>query len=97
MTLVVSFDKSRSPAGIALPYAVLIGGAMLIGRVNSFSDVPWASYLMIPLAAATLWLSLVGPLAKTNGMRHRLVQTLPVLVSAVAVILALVAEMGGRD
>ena len=97
MTLVAWRDKSRSLSGAALPYAVLLGGMMLIGRVNSFSNVPLASYLMIPLAATTLWVSVMGPLSKGMGLRLCMAQAIPVFVSAAAVVIAVIAEMSAKE
>lgn len=54
--------------GIACPFVLLLGGPILVGQVSTFSGVPLASYLLVPLAPLTLWLTQVGPLAKSEGM-----------------------------
>lgn len=37
------------------PAVTAISGLLLIGRVNSFSDVPWISYVLVVIAPLGLW------------------------------------------
>ncbi len=40
---------------LGLVYSFLICGMMLTGQVNSFSNIPTVSYVMLPLAASGVW------------------------------------------
>lgn len=94
VTLVWSGTKDGLRGGM-LAFTVFAAGALLIGRLNSFSDVPWASYLLVPVAPLALWLSVTGPLGKVTGWKRWLLQIgLAMLPLAAAVLLAAVAELG---
>jgi hypothetical protein len=80
---------------IALPTALLMTGVMLIGRANSFSDVPLVSYLLVPLGAVALWPARTGLAA--GRWRRGARWFLPVLVAAAAAIIALAVEGTGGD
>jgi hypothetical protein len=93
MSLAAYFQRNgRTAEGIALPFAVLAAGMMLIGRVNSFSDVPLISYLLPPLAPLALWPLSAGPLAGTTAPRRWLLASLPVVLCLLAVGLAAMAS-----
>jgi len=92
----VSFTRrdTNHLAGISLLFSVASVGALLIGRVNSFSEVPLASYLMIPAAPVFAWCGFAGPLGQFSGAKQVLATTaIPLLVLAVAVCLAAFAEL----
>ena len=92
MSLAAHFDRTgRTAEGIALPFALLAAGMMLIGRVNSFSDVPLISYLLPPLAPLALWPVVAGPLARTTAPQRRLLFVAPVLLCLLAAGLAALA------
>ncbi len=67
MLVACSRRDTNSIAGIGLPFAVIIVGLLLIGRVNSFSNVPMAAYLLVPAAPLLLWARVVGPFAKVDS------------------------------
>ena len=80
--------------GIALLFSVTAVGSLLIGRVNSFSEVPLASYLMIPAAPLFVGCCSVGRFSKLAGAKRFLVLAmLPCLLLAVAVLMAAKAEL----
>jgi hypothetical protein len=77
----------------ALPVAVFLSGAMLIGRVNSFSEVPLVSYVLVPLSPLMLWGLAVGPLAKLPGIQRTIAGfVIGVALAGVATAVALIAE-----
>lgn len=86
----------RSPAlltGIGFSFAVLIAGALLVGRVHSFSDVPLASYLLIPLAPLFLWVAALPPVSRLTGWRFAATAlAFPIAACGLAVALAAFAE-----
>lgn len=85
-------------AGIALPFALLAVGLMLIGRVNSFSTVPLVSYLLPPLAPLGLWCSAaIGTPRQPGRTGMILAAILVILPLAIALGLAAAAEMGGAE
>ena len=82
--------------GVSLIFSMMAVGLMLIGRVNSFSEVPLASYLLVPAAPLALWCSAVGPLSTLTGVKGVTVRVaLPFSLLGVAVVLAICAEMSG--
>ncbi len=84
--------------GLALPFTILLAGILLIGRVESFSDVPLISYLLLPVAPLMLCFFVTGPLSRLSGFKAvALKLSLPALVCAVAVIAAVVAEYGSAE
>ena len=90
--------KANHLTGVGLLFAVLSVGALSIGQVNSFSSVPLVAYVIIPVAPLTLWLTMVGPLAKLTGARRWAVNALlPIAVLASGILLAVVAEGGGES
>lgn len=98
LSLFALFDRSRlALLGGALPYAVLAGGAMLVGRVNSYSEVPLASYLLIPLAPAAAWVCVAEPPAGPSRLRRWLGLMVIVALSALAAALAYQAEGAGYE
>jgi hypothetical protein len=84
-------------SGVALPAALLVTGAMLIGRTNSFSDVPLVSYLLIPLATAALWLAATPSAVAARGWRRGARLVVPVVVATAGAILALAMEGAGGE
>lgn len=84
-------------SGVALPAALLVTGAMLIGRTNSFSDVPLVSYLLVPLGAAALWPAATQTGLTARGLRRAACWILPLLIAAAGAIIALAVEGAGGD
>lgn len=94
ITLVTRFNKRANTVdGIALPFTVLVCGMMLVGRVNSFSDVPLASYLLVPISPLLLWACVRGPLARLTGWKHAIIQfSLPLIPSGIAIVMAALTD-----
>jgi hypothetical protein len=89
-------DESQL-TGIALLFSVASVGCLLIGRVNSFSNVPLASYLMIPAAPLFAWCGCIAPLARYSGVKRMLaIVTVPLAILAAAVLIAAVTELGAE-
>ena len=90
--------KEHSANGIALLFSVMAVGSLLVGQVNSFSEVPFAAYAVLPLAPLMLWLSTFGPLSKLTGKKRCCVHAfLPLLVIAAAVSMAVLADLNSSD
>lgn len=91
--LVACFYPQRDCCrGVALPFMVLSGGAMLVGYLNSFSDVPSASYLLTPIAPLFLWAAATGPLFRLQGFKRAIiVVALPLLPCVCAILLAVLS------
>jgi hypothetical protein len=81
--------------GISLLFSIASVGSLLIGHANSFSEVPFASYLMIPAAPLFAWFGFVGPFAQLSGIKRVFaIATVPVTLLAVAVLMAVIADLG---
>ncbi|MCO8122010.1 hypothetical protein NHH03_09700 [Stieleria sp. TO1_6] len=84
--------------GGVFAFAMAAVGLLMIGRVNSFSDVPMVSYAIVPAAPLALWLTVAGPLSRLTGAKALAVRiALPLLVLVIAVAIAVVAESGSSD
>lgn len=84
--------------GTAPLYAVAATGCMLVGRANSFSNVPLASYLLIPLAPLPLcFVSSATDESGTVWRRKALLVGIALAIVGLAVGLAVAAEMGGDE
>ena len=59
--------KSDRLSDVSFLFTLLCGGAMLVGQLNSASDVPLVCFLIPPLTPLALWLCQVGPLSKLQG------------------------------
>jgi len=93
ITIVQWFRAATGLEGLSLTYAMLLGGALLIGRVNSFSDVPLASYLLVMAAPLALGVVAVRPCSQWSGVKGLLVRFgAPLAVCATAALLAVIAE-----
>jgi hypothetical protein len=80
--------------GLSLGFAILTVGGLLIGQVNSFSDVPWISYLIIPVAPLSLWITTVGPLSQPTGVKRMVINAVLVAtVLGIGVATAVVADL----
>jgi hypothetical protein len=98
VTCVQREAKPKPMVGGGFVFSLMSVGLLLIGRVNSFSEVPLISYLLIPAAPLTLWLTAVGPLSRISDTKRAIVRAaLPLSVLAVAVLLAMIAEMRGGE
>ena len=79
--------------GAASLFAMLVVGSLLIGRVNSFSEVKLISYVLVPLTPVMLWLGEIPALKKLGGLKYyAVVLPLAVAPAAVAVVLAVIAD-----
>ena len=87
--------EAANMTGAGLQFSMLIVGSLLIGRVNSFSEVPLASYLLVPLAPISLWLFASGPLSNIDGWKRSLAAlVVPVGLFGSAIALAVMAQKG---
>ena len=93
--LVACFRRhTNHVTGLVLLFSVMTVGLMLVGRVNSFSEVPLASYLLVPAAPLSLWLGVTGPLTQmTRGKRMVVSLILPFALLGGALLLAALADM----
>lgn len=55
--------SDRPLPDVSLLFVVLIGGALFVGRLNSFSNVPLISYALPLLAPLTLWPMQLKPMS----------------------------------
>jgi len=93
MIAAARLDKGRiSTDALVLPYTLLVTALMMIGRVNSFSDVPLVSYLLVTFAPLSLWLATNDRIAAT-GVRRCFILSLPLVLCGVAVGFALAGEL----
>lgn len=94
MTLAACLDrKQNSLRGAAPLIAGLLTGMMVIAKAMTFSEIPLASYLLIPAAPLLMCFAAVGPLAKLTGFKRVLAQLLPPLIAVgVAAGLAISSE-----
>ncbi|MCG8408676.1 MAG: hypothetical protein MI923_26020 [Phycisphaerales bacterium] len=84
--------------GAAFVFSMMAVGSLLIGCVHSFSEVPLASYLLVPAAPLALWSCEIGPLSRLTGVKRYFVAfSLPVTLLGSAVLLAVVAEMNSLE
>jgi hypothetical protein len=72
--------------GIAGGAAVLLPGLLLAGKAESYSDVPWDSFVLAALAPLALTLALLPPVARLPRVAGRLVQLLLVIVPIVVAV-----------
>ena len=76
---------------VSFLFTLLCGGAMLVGQLNSTSDVPLVCFLIPPFAPLALCLSRVGPLSKLQG-KTRI--TADILLPALFVVTAIGIAIG---
>ena len=80
-------------SGFGLVFAILVIGSLLVGRVNSFSDVPLVSYLLVPLAPLGLWLTEAKPLGQFSSWQRSLAGGVVALaILGAAISMAILAE-----
>lgn len=80
-------------SGLQLLFSALLIGTLAIGKVNSFSSVPWIAYLLVPIAPATLCLTATGPISRLTDAKRLFVQLLlPTLILGAAVVIGVWAE-----
>ncbi len=64
-TLVSSSDRSGAIVrGAAMPFAVLLGGLMIVGLLHSYPSDPRASFVLVLLAPMSLWLCEIPPMCR---------------------------------
>ena len=98
MLAVVLDRKGYGSSGIVAPFSILLGGLLLIARVDSHSSVPLASYVLLPLAPLALWVAVVKPICKLQTWRRWLALcSLPIALLLVSLIMAMVAEFGAEQ
>ncbi len=68
--------------------AILLWGLMLTGRVNSFSEIPWLCYLLIPFASALPGLFL-SPNHEQQGRLSQVARSVGYAVSPCAIALGI--------
>ncbi|MEX0791955.1 MAG: hypothetical protein WD045_02380, partial [Pirellulaceae bacterium] len=75
--------------GLACSLTLLVGGPILIGQANTFSNVPLASYLLIILAPLTMWISRTRPLAHwSESAKTTVTIAIPAVTCLAAILLA---------
>jgi len=90
--------KINGLPGVAAPFAVLVSGFLLIAQTDSFSDVPLASYVLVPLAPLALWLAAWKPVGQLRGWkRWAALAPLPLLLLLAAVLMGVISEFGGAS
>ena len=81
--------EARSLKGLAIGFLLLLSGMLLVGRVNSFSNVPLGSYLLVHFAPASLWVLALGPLSRWEGIKRNIIAViLPTAICVAALALA---------
>jgi hypothetical protein len=86
--------RRESPlASLGLPTSLFLVAAMMIGQVNSFSNVPAICYALIAVAPVTLRLSPANGPNEFRAARRWAAIVAPLLVCLVAVGLAAWAEL----
>jgi len=84
--------RSREMGSAAFPFLILLAALLLTGQVQSFSEVPKLSYLLLPLAPLGLWATAFGPLARVSGWKGLAVRwALPLAICATVVAWAVLA------
>jgi hypothetical protein len=79
--------------GAAPCLAILLPGLLFSGYWGSYSDVPRASYLLVPLALVAMGLKTLGPLNRLSPRAALFVQSGAVLITlGIALALAMSAE-----
>ena len=68
--------KSDRLSDVSFLFTLLCGSAMLVGQLNSSSDVPLVCFLIPPLAPLALWLCQLGPLSKLQSQRRMIADIL---------------------
>jgi hypothetical protein len=90
---VIAWWAKTGISGAMPAAAVLLPGVLLAGYTETFSDVPWTSFLVAGAAPLVLLPTLLPPLSRWSGWRLRLVQLGLLLVPVVyAVTRAMQAE-----
>lgn len=91
------FQCRSTPGGITLVYTLLICATMLTGKVNSFSSVPTASYLILPLTPLAYGLALPVQSVKPAWKRTLLVIVVALAICGVALGPAVAARSGAES
>lgn len=77
----------------AMPaFVVLLGGLMFTGYISSFTEIPWLSYLLVPLAPLMLWAGVWLPLGSLKGI-WRMVAQFGLILIPLGIALALAASL----
>lgn len=91
------FQFRPSLSGISLVYSLLLPAAMLTGQVNSFSSVPTASYVILPLTPLAYGLVFPRRSESVSWKRTLLVIGVALAICGLAIGLALAAEFSGES
>ncbi len=83
--------QTGSLTAISLPLFVFLTGTMWIGHVNSFSEVPTASYPLVAVSPLAYWICQAGPLSRMTGWRRTAVHAALSIAPAI-IALALAAS-----
>lgn len=79
------------------PTVVSLCGLMMVGRMNSFSAVPWISYLLLPLAPLGMWVVRRSSVQAWTGWRQAAaLVTVPLVICAAAIGMAAGAVWHGE-
>jgi hypothetical protein len=94
LLVAVLFRRPVAPVALAFPLAVFYSGAMLVGKLNSFSSVPNAAYIMLALIPAAV--GICSALRnKIRSPKAKIAAGLtPTMLSLAAVGIAAYAEFG---
>lgn len=94
----VAVRPASTLGGVALVYSLLSSAAMLTGQVNSFSEIPTFSYVLLPLAPFAYGLAVLRqPMRPLPMRRLLLVLAIAVGIAVLALALALAAEFAGEE
>jgi hypothetical protein len=86
--------KSTTLPDVSFLFAALSGGALLVGRLNSFGSVPLVCFLLCPLAPLTIWIGRAGSLSTLRGAGRIAVD---ILLPAVTALIAVGIAIGSQD
>lgn len=87
--------SGAAPRGLALPYAVVVGGYAYVGFV--YPSPPLTPLLFAPLVPLVLWLCAWGPLARLTGVRALAAQAVCVVVPLVIIGALVVMRSSGDE
>ncbi|KAA5538977.1 hypothetical protein FYK55_25595 [Roseiconus nitratireducens] len=90
--------RSTPLPGWGLAFATCAAGTLLVGYVNSISEISPAIYLVVPIAPLGLAASLAGPLSAGTGLRGVAGRILlPTVILIAACVLAFLSEQSSYE